>query len=105
MGSVDIITKDYMKDNSVFADAFNYFLYDGKQVIRPESLQELDTTEIAIPFANGNEEAVQKFRDLLKSAILMSDDKAAGEATGCRTKIIPTDGDLLRAVKEILEDI
>ncbi len=77
MGSVDIITKDYMKDNSVFADAFNYFLYDGKQVIRPESLQELDTTEIAIPFANGNEEAVQKFRDLLKSAILMSDDKAA----------------------------
>ena len=77
MGTIDTITKNYMKDITVFADAFNYLLYDGKPVIKPGSLQELDTTEIAIPFANGNEEAVQKFRDLLKSATLMSDDKAA----------------------------
>lgn len=32
-------------------------------------------------------------------------DKCAGEAAGCRTKVIPTDGDLLKAIKEILEDI
>lgn len=31
-------------------------------------------------------------------------DKGAGEAAGCRTKIIPTDGDLLEAINEILED-
>ncbi len=30
-------------------------------------------------------------------------DKGAGEAAGCRTKIIPTDGDLFEAIKEILE--
>ena len=30
--------------------------------------------------------------------------KGTSEATGCRTKIILTDGDLLKAVKEILED-
>ena len=31
-------------------------------------------------------------------------DRGAGEAAGCKTKIIPTDGDLLKAVEEILED-
>ena len=30
-------------------------------------------------------------------------DKAAGEAAGCGTKIIPTNGDLLGAVREIME--
>ncbi len=74
MGKIDTITKDYMKNNSVFADAFNYFIYGGRQVIRPENLQELDTTEIAVPFGNGDEAAVQKFRDLLKAATLMTDD-------------------------------
>ena len=66
-----------MKKNSVFADAFNYFVYGGRQIIDPEKLQELDTTEIAVPFGSENEMAVQKFRDLLKTATLMADDKAA----------------------------
>ena len=45
--------------------------------------------------------------DLTKSWIIGDgeNDKVAGESAGCRTKIIPTDGELLRAVKEILEDI
>lgn len=77
MGKIDTVTKDYMKKNSVFADAFNYFIYGGKQVIKPENLQELDTTEIAFPFGNGDEVAVQKFRDLLKAATLMLDGNAA----------------------------
>ena len=77
MGKIDTVTKDYMKKNSVFADAFNYFIYGGKQVIKPENLQELDITEIAFPFGNGDEVAVQKFRDLLKAATLMMDGNAA----------------------------
>lgn len=27
MGKRDIITKDYMKDNKIFADAFNFLIY------------------------------------------------------------------------------
>ena len=77
MGKIDTVTKDYMKNNAVFADAFNYFVYGGEQVVRPEDLQELDTTEIAVPFGNGDEAAVQKFRDLLKAAALMVDGNAA----------------------------
>lgn len=33
----DTVTKEYMQDEEVFADAFNFLMYDGEQVIRPES--------------------------------------------------------------------
>ena len=77
MGAADTVTKAYMRENAIFADAFNYLIYDGRQVIKPESLKELDTTEIALPFADSHEEAVQKYRDILKSAVVKHDDKAA----------------------------
>ena len=48
IGAIDAITKAYIRKNEVFADAFNYFMYDGVQVIQPERLKELDSTEIAI---------------------------------------------------------
>ena len=76
MGLADTVTKAYMKDNSVFADAFNYLIYGGEAVVDPKQLQELDTTEIALPFGSQDEEgkqpeeAVQKYRDVLKSAII-----------------------------------
>lgn len=48
MGKKDTITKNYMKENRVFADAFNYLLYNGQQMIQPEKLREIDTIEMAI---------------------------------------------------------
>ena len=48
MGLADTVTKAYMKENTVFADAFNYLIYGGKAVVDPAQLQELDTTEIAL---------------------------------------------------------
>ena len=83
MGLADTVTKAYMKDNSVFADAFNYLIYGGEAVVDPKQLQELDTTEVALPFGSQDEEgkqpeeAVQKYRDVLKSAIIKQDDEAA----------------------------
>lgn len=71
MGLADTVTKAYMKENTVFADAFNYLIYGGKTVVDPALLQELDTTEIVLPFGaqdeNGSqpEDAVQKYRDVL----------------------------------------
>lgn len=35
MSAVDVQTNSYMSDNAHFADAFNYFIYGGRQVIRP----------------------------------------------------------------------
>ena len=45
MGKKDVITKKYMSDRRHFADAFNYYVFDGKQVIKADSLNPVDTTE------------------------------------------------------------
>lgn len=34
MGMADTVTKEYMRGNKVFADAFNYLIYDGEQVVQ-----------------------------------------------------------------------
>lgn len=82
MGMADTVTKEYMRGNKVFADAFNYLIYDGEQVVKPALLQEFDTTEIAIPFAldeneSPTEDVVQKYRDVLKSTVIMQDSRAS----------------------------
>ena len=43
MGTADIVTKEYMRENTVFADAFNYLIYNGKKVIDPAKLTEIDS--------------------------------------------------------------
>ena len=46
MGSKDVVSKDYMRDESIFADVFNFKIYGGRQVVKPQSLTELDTAEL-----------------------------------------------------------
>lgn len=71
MGTVDIVTKEYMRGNAVFADAFNYFIYGGKKVIDPAGLTEVDTAATAV----GKKDALQKYRDVLKAAVIKQDEK------------------------------
>ena len=73
---MDTITKDYVKDAGVFADIFNYYIYGGRQVIRPEQLTERDSTKIALPYgADGAAVPVQKFRNVQKLYAAMTDGK------------------------------
>ena len=74
MGALDAEGKIYLSNNRIFADAFNYLLYDGKEVIRADDLQELDTTQIASPYGNSARLPVQKYRDILKLWNAMMDD-------------------------------
>mgnify|MGYP004664349343 FL=1 len=91
MGTTDIVTKEYMRENAVFADAFNYLIYNGKKVIDPEKLKEMDPTEIALPFgdeeksgedkkrenasrAGKKTDTVQRYRDVLKSVVVKQDE-------------------------------
>ena len=79
MSKKDTVTKAFMRENTVFADAFNYLIFGGKQVIQPEHLQELDTTELVQLIVKGKKlqnEAIQKYRDILKAAIIMEDENA-----------------------------
>ena len=78
MADKDTVTKEYMQNRETFADAFNFYLYDGEQVIKPEQLKPLDTTAIALPYGeNGKSVPVQKYRDVLKMVTAMTDDHAA----------------------------
>ena len=85
MGKPDIVTKAYMRKSNIFADAFNYLIYNGRKVINPEKLTEVDSTEIAISFGakkerkeakeitEMTEDPVQKYRDILKTAAVMQE--------------------------------
>ena len=77
MSLQDTVTKQYVSDPKVFADAFNYLIYNGEQVIRPEQLTDLDATQFAIPYREdeeGKPEATQKYRDVLKTLAVKTDE-------------------------------
>ena len=76
LGAMDTEGKQFLSNPVFFADAFNYLLYDGEQVIKPENLQELDTTELTVPYGNNARVPVQKYRDLLKLWNAMMDENA-----------------------------
>ena len=78
MGKIDSETKEYVKRPEVFADLFNHLIYGGENIIKPGNLSELDTTATFIPFdENGKAFPVQKYRDVLKQAVVMEDNDAA----------------------------
>lgn len=74
MGQKDSKTKEFMRDNKRFADLCNYFLFDGKQVIKPSELNEKDSTEILSVYDETDSEVYQKFRDVLKECVVKYND-------------------------------
>ena len=81
MGNVDIAAKNYLKDNVVFADIFNYCLFQGEQRVKAEDLRELDPVQTQRLMGRetqlkDGEKAVSNSRDLLKRAIVRSDGSA-----------------------------
>ena len=79
MGLKDTVTAKYMGQNEIFADVFNYFIYNGEQVIDPDSLEELDTLEVDVPYGgeDGAQQPVQRTRDVIKSLVAMMDSRTA----------------------------
>ena len=71
MGAKDTKAKEFLSNNERFADLFNYYLFEGKQIIKPSDLCERDTTKVLSVFgADRKEIQKQKWRDLLKSVII-----------------------------------
>ena len=64
-------TKELMRDKEVFADVFNNYVFKSKKVIKAENLRELDTTGLL--FSGKSKE---KYRDVLKEAVIMEDDNS-----------------------------
>ena len=70
MGSKDTLSKQYVSDNTIFADICNFYIYQGEQIIQPEHLHTLDITE-SITLDNHSGDSVwstEKRRDVIKYA-------------------------------------
>lgn len=79
MSKIDVCTKAYMSNPRFFSDAFNYYFFQGKPVVRPEELTVQDITEIAIPYGEEADNLIipaQKYRDILKMWTIMTSDTA-----------------------------
>lgn len=98
MGKINTITKDYMSNPKYFADSFNYYLFEGKQIIKANDLQMLDPTEMAIIPREASDKTVEKIRDVLKQCILMADDWDAPRSL--KEMFDTTDETILRFVED-----
>ncbi len=76
MGKLDTETKRYVSKPSIFADAFNYLLFNGEQIIKPDALSAVDTTEIITPYGNNAKIPIQRYRDTMKIWAAMQDQNA-----------------------------
>ncbi len=74
MNKKDAQAKKFLADKERFADLFNVYLYDGEQVIHPDSLEERDTAELLNLYYGVDNKAIskQKWRDLLKRTIIQT---------------------------------
>ena len=55
-----------MQNKAVFADVFNYLIYEGDAGIDPDQLQVLDTSVFSMPYGVDQKGSpVQKYRDVL----------------------------------------
>ena len=67
MGSANVAVNSWLSDRERFADLFNGTLFDGKQLIHPEDLEDLDReTDILITGKSGKTRGLQRYRDIAK---------------------------------------
>ena len=62
----DTVLKNYWSDNEQFADLFNAVLFQGRQVIKPEELENEDTEESTILEHKDSMESIKAARDVIK---------------------------------------
>ena len=102
MADKDAVAKEYMGDAAHFADAVNFYFFDGQQVVQPEHLKEMDPTMIALPHNEAGDKAtVQRYRDLMKRITIMSDEHTVYLVMGIENQ---AEMHLAMVVRVMLED-
>lgn len=97
MGKQDVVTKEYVRNPEIFADICNYILFNGKNVIQPENLSEVDTIELIMK----HRKTIQKSRDLLKHWVMMESGEATIAILGIENQ---TDIDYAMVIRNYLYD-
>ena len=67
----DVSLKTFWRDNEHFADLFNATVFNGRQVLKPDKLTEMDTDVSATIQSKNYNESITRNRDVVKK---MSDD-------------------------------
>lgn len=62
----DTVLKNYWSGNGEFADLFNAVLFDGRQVILPDELEDMDTEESTVLEHRNYAESLLSSRDIVK---------------------------------------
>ena len=95
MGKKDAVSKHYMSKNEIFADAVNFYFFDGREKVKPEDLENGDAEELELLYGKHaavhavveqekNREkgkrkhkrrdsdliSVQRYRDILKRCVI-----------------------------------
>lgn len=64
--NADVLLKDFWRDNDRFADLFNTILFQGKRVLEPADLQEMDTDVSGMIELKDYNETISRARDVIK---------------------------------------
>ena len=64
--SKDVIFKNFWQSNEHFADLFNAVLFNGRQLIKPDELTEMDTDVSATISSKNYNESITRSRDVVK---------------------------------------
>ena len=62
----DVIFKNFWQVNEHFADLFNAVMFDGRQLLKPEQLTEMDTDVSATIKSRDYNESITRNRDVVK---------------------------------------
>ena len=62
----DVSLKTFWRDNEHFADLFNATVFNGKQVLKPDKLTEMDTDVSATIHSKNYNESITRNRDVVK---------------------------------------
>lgn len=69
MSKKDVMTAIYLRDKNRFAYLINVYCFEGRSVIRPEDIQEIDSTEIHVQKKQKNLYVSKKYRDLTRRVV------------------------------------
>ena len=62
----DVIFKDFWRVNEHFADLFNTVVFHGKEILKPEILEEMDTDVSGVIEMKDYKETLSRTRDVIK---------------------------------------
>lgn len=75
MSIIDTVSKQYLRSKRVFADIFNYVLYDGKQVIKAEQLLPVSEGLTMLDDRFKEAKEIKRDRDIRMNLTAMEDPK------------------------------